>query len=378
MTATTRPEKSVREPTRDVACEWGKKEWQLAMTSGLGVDPWWRTVASGDWRGVERALAQGRARFGLPAVGPVLSCSEAGRDGCWIPRALEQRGLGHRVVDSAGIEVHRRARRAHTDRRDARTRVRRLVRVCAGDRDAWSEGRVPRVAGEAARPVSRERTAVTEEQTRLIHQLRGWLATWGSARPRRRPTRWWTDGAGLGGGPAARRRARAARPGRGAPRGARGADRGARRPATGRRDPRRAGECAPPVGAVERHRDDGRVGVARRGAGVARAPASAPDRRARGVCADARQQRGVGAGARDQSRRQSPVAIDQHSARVEWGALATAQRADAVVSGAGRDGDTRPSDWHRGGGAQARDRAVAVCDDRRGPRGRDPESRVDR
>ena len=146
MTATTRPEKSVREPTRDVACEWGKKEWQLAMTSGLGVDPWWRTVASGDWRGVERALAQGRARFGLPAVGPVLSCSEAGRDGLWIPRALEQRGLGHRVVDSASIEVHRRARRAHTDRRDARTRVRRLVRVCAGDRDAWSEVRVPSVA----------------------------------------------------------------------------------------------------------------------------------------------------------------------------------------------------------------------------------------
>ena len=185
MTATTRPEKSVSEPTMYVAFELGKKEWKLAMTSGLGVDPWLRTVASGDWHGVERALAQGRARFGLPAVSPVMSCYEAGRDGFWIHRALEQHSIHNRVVDSASIEVNRRARRAKTDRLDARKLVRLLVRVCSGERDAWSEVRVPSVAEEAARQVSRERTALTEERTRLINQRRGWLATWGSALPRR-------------------------------------------------------------------------------------------------------------------------------------------------------------------------------------------------
>jgi transposase len=192
MTATTRPEKSVSEPTLFVAFEVGKKEWKLAMTSGLGVDPWLRTVASGDWRGVERAIAQGRARFRLPAAAPVVSCYEAGRDGFWIHRALEQRGIRNRVVDSASIEVNRRARRAKTDRLDARKLVRLLVRVCCGERDAWSEVRVPSVAAEAARQVSRERTALTEERTRLINQLRGWLATWGSALPQRRPNSWWT------------------------------------------------------------------------------------------------------------------------------------------------------------------------------------------
>ena len=55
MTATTRPEMSVSEPTLYVAFELGKKDWKLAMTSGFGVQPWLRTVA-------ERRLAGGGAR----------------------------------------------------------------------------------------------------------------------------------------------------------------------------------------------------------------------------------------------------------------------------------------------------------------------------
>jgi transposase len=48
------------------------------------------------------------------------------------------------------------------------------------------------VADEAARQVSRERTALTQEQTRLTNQMRGWLATWGCAVPTRRTDGWWT------------------------------------------------------------------------------------------------------------------------------------------------------------------------------------------
>jgi transposase len=191
MIATTRPEMSVNEPTLYVAFELGKKTWNLAMTSGFGVAPWLRSVPSRDWRGVERALAQGRVRFGLPAAAPVVSCYEAGRDGFWIHRALEERGIRNRVVDSASIEVNRRARRAKTDRLDALKLVTMLVRVCYGEKKVWSEVHVPSVAAEAARQVSRERTALTQEQTRLTNQMRGWLATWGAALPRRRPTAWW-------------------------------------------------------------------------------------------------------------------------------------------------------------------------------------------
>jgi transposase len=191
MIATTRPAMSVSEPTLYVAFELSKKEWKLALTSGFGVTPWVRTVASADWRAVERVLRQARLRFGLAADVPVGSCYEAGRDGFWIHRALTQLGIRNRVVDSASIEVNRRARRAKTDRLDAVKLVQMLVRVWYGEQDVWSEVRVPTEAAEAARQVSRERTALTQEQTRVINQLRGWLTTWGTALPRRRRGDWW-------------------------------------------------------------------------------------------------------------------------------------------------------------------------------------------
>lgn len=192
MIATTRPEMSVSEPTLYVAFELGKKEWKLAMTSGVGIQPWLRAVGSGDWVAVERALATGRRRFGLPVAARVVSCYEAGRDGFWIHRALAARGVANRVIDSASIEVNRRARRAKTDRLDALKLVTMLVRVWAGERRVWSEVRVPTVADEAARQVSRERTALTQDQTRLVNQMRGWLATWGCTLPGRRRGAWWT------------------------------------------------------------------------------------------------------------------------------------------------------------------------------------------
>jgi transposase len=192
MIATTRPEMSVSEPTLYVAFELSAKQWKLAMTSGFGIDPWLRTVAAGDLRGVERAISQARTRFRVAPDAPVVSCYEAGRDGFWIHRALTQLGIANRVVDSASIEVNRRARRAKTDRIDALKLVRMLIRACAGDRDVWREVRVPTPGDEAARYVSRERTALTKEQTRLINQMRSWLATWGARLPVRRGGAWWT------------------------------------------------------------------------------------------------------------------------------------------------------------------------------------------
>jgi transposase len=127
-----------------------------------------RTIASGDLRAVARVVGDGRRRFQLPGDAVVVSCYEAGRDGFWIHRALAVPGIRNRMVDSARIEVNRRARRAKTDRLDALTLVRRLVRVCAGERKVWSDVRVPTAAEEAARHVRRERTALTRDQTRLV------------------------------------------------------------------------------------------------------------------------------------------------------------------------------------------------------------------
>jgi transposase len=40
--------------------------------------------------------------------------------------------------------------------------------------------------------VSRERTALIQEQTRLVTQMRSWLTTWGAGLPARRGPAWWT------------------------------------------------------------------------------------------------------------------------------------------------------------------------------------------
>jgi transposase len=192
MTERIRPTlPSVSEPTLYVALELSAKDWKLALTSGFRVAPWLRTVRSGDLAGVDRALHLAKVRFGLAASTTVVSCYEAGRDGFWIHRALRARGILNRVVDSASIDVNRRARRAKTDRLDALKLVTMLTRVCAGEPRVWAEVRVPSVAEEAARQVSRERSALTQERTRLVNQMRGWLATWGCAWPRRQPAGWW-------------------------------------------------------------------------------------------------------------------------------------------------------------------------------------------
>lgn len=194
MIAAVRPEVSVNEPVLYVAFELGKKTWKLGMTSGMSVPPWVRTIAGGDLAAVARAIHAAQGRFKLPATCRVVSCYEAGRDGFWIHRALRRRGIENRVVDSASIDVKRRARRTKTDRLDALKLVMMLVRVGSGEPKVWAEVRVPTEAAEAARHVSRERTALTKEQTRLRNQVGSWLATFGGAvRGRRRPPRaWWT------------------------------------------------------------------------------------------------------------------------------------------------------------------------------------------
>jgi len=192
MTATIRPTFSVNEPTLYVAFELSLKEWKLALTTGFGIAPWVRTVSAGDLSGVQQVIEQARPRLGLGSTAPVVSCYEAGRDGFWIHRALTQLGLENRVVDSASIEVSRRAKRAKTDRLDALKLVLLLVRVCAGDHRAWREVRVPSLADEAARHVSRERTDLVQAQTCLINQMRSWLALHGTRLPAARRGEWWT------------------------------------------------------------------------------------------------------------------------------------------------------------------------------------------
>lgn len=74
MDAAVRSAGSVREDILYVAFELSKKEWKLAMTSGFGVKPWLRTVASGDLAAVARVVGTAQRQLALSSAAAVVSC----------------------------------------------------------------------------------------------------------------------------------------------------------------------------------------------------------------------------------------------------------------------------------------------------------------
>ncbi len=89
-------------------------------------------------------IGKAKAKFGLPEGEQVRSCYEPGRDGFWLHRYLVGRGIENVVLESASIEVDRRARRAKTDRLDGGKLLKQLVRRflnSTGDRRTFDGGR---------------------------------------------------------------------------------------------------------------------------------------------------------------------------------------------------------------------------------------------
>jgi transposase len=92
--------------------ELGDKSWKLSVGDGSSVSRF--TVVAGDKAGVADCIVRAGKRFKTPSAARVHSCYEAGRDGWWLHRWLNELGVDNIVVDAASIEVNRRARRAKT------------------------------------------------------------------------------------------------------------------------------------------------------------------------------------------------------------------------------------------------------------------------
>jgi transposase len=162
-----------------MSLELGASEWKMAFSPGLGQQPRHRLVMAGDLGAVQKEIAAAKARFKLGADVQVTSCYEAGRDGFWIHRALEMLGVKNHVVDSASIEVNRRARRAKTDRLDAAKLVTMLLRYLSGERHVWKVVRVPTEEEEDRRHLHRELKTVKQARTAVTNRMKGLLATVG-------------------------------------------------------------------------------------------------------------------------------------------------------------------------------------------------------
>jgi transposase len=174
--ATHRPESTA---ALYVGCELSAKEWLLTISAGPAGRRCRTRVSPGDADAVRRALTAAKRRFGLPALAPVRSCYEAGRDGFWPHRFLSELGVTNLVVDSSSIEVPRRARRAKTDRLDGEKLLRLLLRHWGGERGMWHVVQVPSREAEDRRHASRGLTTLHGERTRQRNRLHSLLALHG-------------------------------------------------------------------------------------------------------------------------------------------------------------------------------------------------------
>jgi transposase len=176
-----------------MSLELGDRTWKLTLSDGRR-GPSRYTVAAGDKAAVLQCIAKAKERAGLGSQARVHSCYEAGRDGWWLHRWLKEQGIDNLVVDSSSIEVHRRARRAKTDRLDGDKLLAMLLRYHGGEIRVWSVVHEPTLDQEDARRVHRELQRLKAERTAhtnrigellVLHNLRpdhvcgrDWQAWW--------------------------------------------------------------------------------------------------------------------------------------------------------------------------------------------------------
>ena len=167
------------QPHLYMAFELSQSKWMLGFTIGFGQRARLRSIAARDLVALQSEIHLARERFGLAEETEVISCYEAGRDGFWLHRYLSSIGVSNLVVDSASIEVNRRAKQAKTDKLDLGKLLTMLIRYDAGEKKVWRVVHVPSPDVEDHRHLHRELTDLKEQRTQHTNRIKGYLASQG-------------------------------------------------------------------------------------------------------------------------------------------------------------------------------------------------------
>ena len=170
---------TVSQPHLYMAFELSQTKWMLGFTIGFGQRPRLRTIAARDLATLQTELRLARERFELSEETPVISCYEAGRDGFWLHRYLLSIGVTNLIVDSASIEVNRRAKQAKTDKLDLGKLLTMLMRYQAGEKKVWHVVHVPRPEVEDHRHLHRELADLKAQRTQHTNRIKGYLSNQG-------------------------------------------------------------------------------------------------------------------------------------------------------------------------------------------------------
>ena len=159
------------------ALELSKNSWLLAIQVPGRDNPSLHPLKGGDTEGLMDKLDAARDRV-AKATGQtpmVTLCHEAGYDGFWLARFLEQRGITCQVMEPASLQVNRHARRVKTDRIDVENILHTLIAWCRGERHVCSMVVIPSVEDEDFRRCHRERDRMIRERTAHINRIKGLL-----------------------------------------------------------------------------------------------------------------------------------------------------------------------------------------------------------
>lgn len=165
-----------------ISLELSRSSWVVtSLSPGGGEKMSKHTVRGGDVAGLLKRFAQLRekAKGRTGKVFPLIVIQEAGLDGFWIDRVLQNEGIESHVVDPASIATSRRRRRVKTDGIDGEALVRALLAYKRGEPRVCSMVRLPTPEDEDRRRLCRERKVLIMERVQHVNRIKGLLFSQG-------------------------------------------------------------------------------------------------------------------------------------------------------------------------------------------------------
>jgi transposase len=161
-----------------MSLELSRSNWLItSLSPGKGEKMSKHSVTAGDVAGLMKLFADFRrkaeARTGESY--PIITIQEAGLDGFWLHRILQQSGIESHVVDPASIATPRRRRRAKTDRLDGEALLRALLAYKRGEPRVCAMVVAPSPEEEDRRRICRERQALIAERITHVNRIKGLL-----------------------------------------------------------------------------------------------------------------------------------------------------------------------------------------------------------
>jgi transposase len=161
-----------------VSLELSRSTWLVtSLSPGQGEKMSRHSVTAGDTAELMKLFVELKRKAAIRTGQsyPVITIQEAGLDGFWLHRVLQQEGIESHVVDPASIATPRRRRRAKTDKLDGETLLRALLASKRGEPRVCAMVVAPSPEQEDRRRVCRERQTLIAERITHVNRIKGLL-----------------------------------------------------------------------------------------------------------------------------------------------------------------------------------------------------------